>query len=195
MWKNTVSEMRNLWDSWIVRSYRRTHQNRNHLIQNEAHGRKKTEKSNKEYLDPRSWNLKKKVWRIWSQMITKENMPNHIIVKLLKTSDKEKKLEAIKDTRGKRMISGFIFRRWWKNISSMEKKIQWRYPLNMEMEFFRHTEAGSFYCQHICTTRNVIGSSSDGRKGYQMETCIYIKEWRVLEILNMWPIGQVFFPI
>lgn len=47
----------------------------------------------------------------------------------------------------------------------------------MEMkEFFSHTEAGRFYCQQICMTRNIVGSSSDGKKGHQMETHIYIKE-------------------
>ena len=31
----------------------------------------------------------KNVWRIWSQINTKKNIPKHIIVKLLKTSDKD----------------------------------------------------------------------------------------------------------
>ena len=40
---------------------------------------------------------KKKNEESWSQMNMKKNLPNHIIVKLLKINDKEKKLEAIRE--------------------------------------------------------------------------------------------------
>ena len=58
----------------------------------------KTESTDKGYLDPRRWYLKKKKREeFWSQMNMKKNMPNHIIVKLLKINDREKKLEAIRE--------------------------------------------------------------------------------------------------